>query len=216
MDMTSAEIPEFTPAPEPAPMSEMARLVAAVAPRAFVFENVKGLTVGKHRQFLEEIIEAFQDGGYEVVTDYKVLNAAEFGVPQDRRRLFLLGARKGLSLPSYPQPTGRTTVGQAIGDLPDPEMLQELWERDWVKAKFGRPSTYAAYLRCKKEDPVDFGYRRGFDPTILTSSLLTEHSDLSRRRFVATGPGDVEPVSRFKKLSLDGICNTLRAGTASS
>lgn len=191
------------------------RLVMELKPKYFVFENVKGLTIGKHRRFLQEIIEAFAEGGYDVVTDYKVLNAADYGVPQDRRRLFLMGARAGLPLPSYPTPGGRTTVGQALSDIPDAESFAELWEREWTKAKFGKPSTYAAYLRAKKEDPTDFGYRRRFDPSLLTASLLTEHTDLSRSRFAATFPGDVEPISRFKKLALDGICNTLRAGTAS-
>jgi len=191
------------------------RVVMELKPKYFVFENVKGLTVGKHRRFLQEVIEAFQNGGYQVQTDYKVLNAADYGVPQDRRRLILMGARKGLTLPTYPEPLGRTTVGQAISDIPDAELFPELWERDWTKVKYGKPSTYAAYLRGKKIDPTDFGYRRRFDDTLLTSSLLTEHTQLSRSRFAATAPDNVEPVSRFKKLSLEGICNTLRAGTAS-
>lgn len=191
------------------------RVVMELKPKYFVFENVKGLTVGKHRQFLQEIIEAFQDGGYDVVTDYKVLNAADYGVPQDRRRLILMGARKGLRLPAYPEPTGRTTVGDAIGDIPDAETFPELWERDWVKAKYGKPSNYAAYLRGKVDDPTDFGHPRQFDASLLTCSLLTEHTELSRKRFAATAPNDVEPISRFKKLALDGLCNTLRAGTAS-
>lgn len=50
---------------------------------------------------------------------------------------------------------------------------------------------------------------------LLTGSLLTDHTELSRQRFAAIAPDDVEPVSRFKKLALNGICNTLRAGTAS-
>lgn len=191
------------------------RLVKELQPKYFVFENVKGLTVGRHRQFLQEIIEAFATGGYNVVSDYRVLNAADHGVPQDRRRLFLMGARHGFPLPTYPSPTKRTTVGDAIGDLPDAEQFPELWERDWARVKFGRASGYAAVLRGKKEDPTDFGYRRRFDPDLLTSSLLTEHTDLSRTRFAATEPNDVEPISRFKRLSLDGLCNTLRAGTAS-
>jgi DNA (cytosine-5)-methyltransferase 1 len=191
------------------------RIVLELRPKHFVFENVKGLTIGKHRQFLQEIIEAFQEGGYEVLTDYRVLNAAEYRVPQDRRRLFLMGSRLGLALPVYPEPSGKTTVGEAIGDIPDAEILPELWERDWVKAKLGKPSTYAAFLRGKKHDPQDFAYPRSYDPSILTSSLLTQHTPLSRARFAATAPGEIEPVSRFKKLDPVGVCNTLRAGTAS-
>jgi len=191
------------------------RLVMELKPKYFVFENVKGLTIGKHRQFLREIIEALQKGGYDVVSEYKVLNAADYGVPQDRRRLFLMGARVGFPLPSYPQPAQRTTVGQAIGDIPDAENYAALWERDWTKVKYGKASTYAAYLRGTKDDPTDFGYRRHFDASLLTGSLLTAHTELSRKRFADTEPDDVEPISRFKRLALDGICNTLRAGTAS-
>jgi DNA (cytosine-5)-methyltransferase 1 len=191
------------------------RIVVELKPKFFVFENVKGLTLGKHRRFLQEVIDAFQAAGYNVEVDYKVLNAADFGVPQDRRRLFLMGARAGLQLPTYPEPTFRTTVQDAIGDIPDAEEYPALWKRDWTKVKFGTPSTYAAMLRGKKDDPADFGYRRRFDSSLLTSSMLTEHTPLSRERFAATLPGEVEPISRFKKLSPEGICNTLRAGTAS-
>jgi DNA (cytosine-5)-methyltransferase 1 len=192
------------------------RLVMELQPKYFVFENVKGLTIGKHRQFLQEIIEAFSEGGYQVEVNYRVLNAADFGVPQDRRRLFLMGARKGFKPPSYPEPfLARTTVGDALGDIPDAETFPELWDQDWVKAELGTPSVYASRLRGESKDPLDFSYRRKFDSTILTNSLLTEHTPLSRKRFAATIPNDVEPISRFKRLSMDGLCNTLRAGTAS-
>ncbi len=196
------------------------RMVRELQPKCFVFENVKGLTVGTHKRFLQEIIEAFHDCGYEVQLPYKVLNAAEYGVPQDRRRLFLMGARKGLPLPvypeaDYPEAEGRVTVRQAIGDLPDAEQFPELVNRDWVKAKFGRPSAYAAVLRGKTDDPFDFSARRIFDSSLLTSSTLTEHTELSRTRFAETAHGATEPVSRFLKLDPDGVSNTLRAGTAS-
>ena len=192
------------------------RLVLELKPKYFIFENVKGLTVGKHKQFLVEIMDAFRDGGYDVVSDYKVLNAADYGVPQDRRRLFLMGGRKGIALPSYPEPLSiRTTVGDAIGDIPDAEKYPELWERDWVDAKFGKQSLYSSYLHGVEKDPSDFSYPRIFNKDKLTSSLLTDHSDISRGRFVETLPDAIEPISRFKKLSMNGLCNTLRAGTAS-
>ena len=192
------------------------RLVLELKPKYFVFENVKGLTVGKHKQFLVEIMDAFKDGGYDVVSDYKVLNAADYGVPQDRRRLFLMGGRKGIALPSYPEPLSiRTTVGDAIGDIPDAEKYPELWGRDWVYAKFGEQSLYSSYLHGLGKDPSDFSYPRIFNKDKLTCSLLTDHSDISRGRFVETLPDTVEPISRFKKLSMNGLCNTLRAGTAS-
>ena len=191
------------------------RITIELQPKYFVFENVKGLTLGKHRRFLQEVIEAFQASGYVVEAEYRVLNAADFGVPQDRRRLFLMGARAGLQVPTYPEPMGRATVQDAMGDVPDAELFPALWERDWTQVTFGKPSGYAAMLRGMEADSTDFGYRRRFDPTLLTSSMLTQHTALSRERFAATLPGEVEPISRFKRLAPGGICNTLRAGTAS-
>lgn len=199
-------------------LGEFVRLTAELDARYFVFENVKGLTIGDHRQLLDELIESFHNADYEVLTPYKVLNAAEFGVPQDRRRLFLIGAKKGLPLPTYPRDTveRRTTVWQAIGDLPDADDYRELVESDAIKgAKFGKASAYARVLRGLAEDPKDFSHPRDWDAKRLTSSMRTNHTSLSQRRFKRTEWGKVEPVSRFLKLDPDGICNTLRAGTGS-
>jgi DNA (cytosine-5)-methyltransferase 1 len=208
------------------------RLVVDLNSKYFVFENVRGLTVGQHKRFLEEIIFEFGRRGYRVMEDYRVLNAADYGVPQDRRRLFLIGARKGMPLPDYPAPTHcpptngakgagslfdlRTpTVWEALRDLPEADDYEELLDRDWVRAQFATPSGYAARLRETEKDPRDFSTPRTFDAAVLTSSLRTVHTPLSRSRFAETKHGDTEPVSRFHKLNPNGVCNTLRAGTAS-
>jgi DNA (cytosine-5)-methyltransferase 1 len=191
------------------------RIVTELRPRYFVFENVKGLTLGLHKRFLEEVVEAFQSRGYTVLLPYRVLNARDHGVPQDRKRLFLIGAREGLPLPAYPASGQGTTVSEAIGDLPEAEDFEELWSGDTVRARFSQRSRYAAVLRNEVADATDLSHPRRFDPSLLTSSALTEHTALSRSRFAQTAPGKVEPVSRFLKLDPNGVCNTLRAGTAS-
>jgi DNA (cytosine-5)-methyltransferase 1 len=192
------------------------RLVRELRPKYCVFENVKGLTVGKHKEFLAELIEALDQAGYDVLLPYKVLNAADYGVPQDRRRLFLIGARKGEPLPVYPEPIGKVTVQEAIGDLPDADGFERLLTTDSVPVRFETVSPYARRLRCFDRDPADKSYPRDFDPHTLTSSLRTEHTDLSRKRFVGTAHGKTEPISRFLKLHPEGVCNTLRAGTDSA
>lgn len=202
--------------PRNALVHHFVRLVLDLRPKYFVFENVKGLTVGSHKKFLDEIIEAFQeDGRYRVVTDYRVLNAADYGVPQDRRRLFLFGARRELALPTYPETRMRVTVDEAIGDLPEVEDFPELMERDWTPARYKTSSSYAKKLRGILNDSRDFSYPREFDRNILTSSLRTYHTPLSQMRFAATPCGETEPVSRFHKLDPNNVCNTLRAGTNS-
>jgi DNA (cytosine-5)-methyltransferase 1 len=213
-------------------VSHFVRLVVDLRANYFVFENVRGLTIGQHKQFLREIMDEFRANGYRVVEDYQVLNAANYGVPQSRQRLFLLGARKGYPLPDYPTPThepqsggkGKSsnlflrktpTVLDALRDLPEADDFEELLERDWVRSRFKAASGYAAPLRGSAGDPRDFSAPRHSEPGMLTSSLRTVHSELSRRRFAETRSGETEPVSRFLKLDPAGICNTIRAGTAS-
>ncbi|WP_227340129.1 DNA cytosine methyltransferase [Sphingopyxis sp. P8] len=206
---------------------DFVRIVHELEARYFVFENVKGLTLGKHRKFLEEVIEAFENGGeYRVVLKEQVLNAADYGVPQNRHRLFLMGARKGCALPQYPErlshAAGTTNCGSpdgptcedALGDLPDAEQFKSLWNSDEVSTtKWGDPSPFAQELRCMTNDAWHFGHPRDWNPSLLTSSLLTDHTEISRRRFRSTEGGNVEPISRFFKLASDGVSNTLRAGT---
>ena len=193
------------------------RLVKELNPKYCVFENVKGLTLGKHAQFLDELIESLGNAGYDVLTPYQVLNAADYGVPQDRRRLFLIGTRKGLTVPQYPQPhQTKTAVWEAIGYLPNADNFNVLNNVDRVSVQWETHSQYARKLRCLDLDPDDYSYQRKFDPNLLTCSLRTEHTGASRARFEATLPGKTESISRFRKLHPDGLCNTLRAGTDSA
>ena len=74
-------------------VKDFVRIVTELDAEHFVFENVKGLTVGAHRGFLDELIQTFEDNGYSVRLPWSVLNAASYGVPQDRKRLFLLGSK---------------------------------------------------------------------------------------------------------------------------
>jgi DNA (cytosine-5)-methyltransferase 1 len=213
-------------------MREFARIVAELQPRYFVMENVAGLTVGSHRQLLDEVIHLMNAAGYTIVSPYKVLQAADFGIPQSRRRLLLLGARAGVRLPSYPEAThtprkingkmpGSTelavgpSVWDALADLPNANDFDELVRSDEVLADFGTPSAYAAPLRGIVRDIEDYSHPRRFDPNFLTSSARTAHTKASISRFEATNPGTTESISRFLRLHPDGVCNTLRAGTGS-
>lgn len=70
------------------------RLVLELNPKYFVMENVPGLALGQHKQFLDRIILEFNQKGYKIDNNYQILNAANYGVPQNRKRLFLLGGKK--------------------------------------------------------------------------------------------------------------------------
>lgn len=209
---------------------DFVRIVTELKASYFVFENVKGLTIGEHRQFLQELIDEFARAGYRTHMPWKVLDAAQYGAPQHRERLILMGARRGFRLPDYPPemfhpadadgpsdlPKG-PSCRDALEDLPDAEAFDELfWHDEVATGNWGRPSRYAREMRSYGKASWHYGYSRKWDRRVLTSSLRTLHTAISRKRFSATLSGDVEPISRFYKLSADGLSNTLRAGTDSS
>jgi DNA (cytosine-5)-methyltransferase 1 len=197
------------------------RITKEIGAKYFVFENVKGLTLGKHRKFLDEFIEEANILGYNVCLPWQVLNAKDFGVPQSRERLILFGAKKGLPMPRYPEPHAKNntheylvTCEEALDDLPDAETFEVLQETDEVPWKKWRPrSAYASEMRCTSANAWHYGYRRKWNSEMLTSSMRSAHTPVSRARFAETAEGDVEPISRFFKLPRKGVANTLRAGT---
>jgi DNA (cytosine-5)-methyltransferase 1 len=128
------------------------RLVTEIRPRYFVMENVPGMTQGGHSGILDQLRDEFRQAGYETA-EPRVLNSATFGVPQDRRRLFLLGWDVGEKSLTYPEPTVSPvpkrpdavrnaflnihgpigpSVWDAIGDLPNLDDYEVLLERDHV------------------------------------------------------------------------------------
>ena len=94
---------------------EYLRVVRGVRPDFIVLENVPGLLMKKNKHHFQDLVKALESLGLTV--NYGVLNAADFGVAQHRRRLFVLAGR-GFSI-ELPEPTVSTykTVRQAIGDL---------------------------------------------------------------------------------------------------
>ena len=209
------------------------RLVVELRPKFFAMENVPGMTCGEHKQLLKSLIDKFQSQGYQVEENYQILNAASYGVPQSRERLFLIGCRQDLELPQYPQPITSfarsqksprlpvsppplplvPTVWDALSDLPEAEDYPELLYRDWVFAEYGKPSDYARQLRGFSPLEDDYSYQREWETRFLCSSLRTKHTLKSIKRFAKTSQGHTEPISHFHKLHPEGICNTLRAGT---
>jgi DNA (cytosine-5)-methyltransferase 1 len=82
-------------------------------PKAIVLENVVGLATHKDGTIIESMQEAFERLGYD--TDWRILNAAHFGVPQKRERLVMIGVERGAPL-SFPSPThGGGSLGHTIG-----------------------------------------------------------------------------------------------------
>ena len=97
------------------------RIVKAKKPLMFVGENVKGLLTMGNGTIIEAIIEDFSQCGYDVY--YKLLNAKDYGVPEDRERVIIVGFRKDLNIKSfeYPAPRGYiVTMREALKNIPEP------------------------------------------------------------------------------------------------
>lgn len=196
------------------------RLVTELSPRYFVMENVPGMLVGKHRTLLQQLKSQFKVAGY--LAREEILNAADFGVPQKRQRLFLIGFQSGGGPPDFPTPTvKRVVVGDAIADLPDLDNFPELLKTDEVLLSElqllemkQKSSHYTILLRSLvTEDTANLSYPRLWNPQLLTSSLRTRHKEESICRFQATLLNKREPRSHLQRLDLNGLCPTLRAGT---
>lgn len=91
----------------------------AFKPKVFVFENVPGLISAGKGKYLEDMRNLMKDAGYE--TDYKILNAVDYGVPQNRRRVILIGWNKESKITGYPEidkVTREYKVNNFLEDLP--------------------------------------------------------------------------------------------------
>ena len=96
---------------------QFARLVTEVRPRYFILENVPGLLSGPYKALLDRLIQQLSQAGYNLGDSPWTLDAYDFGVPQRRRRVFIVGARKGLAAPTRPAAERHVSAGEAIADL---------------------------------------------------------------------------------------------------
>lgn len=95
-------------------------MVRQFEPQAFIIENVPGMATLYKGQIKEEILKRFRKMGYNI--DYDILCAADYGVPQIRKRLIFMGIKKGIGEPRFPKakvaPEKYLTCRDAVSDLP--------------------------------------------------------------------------------------------------
>ena len=101
------------------------RLLKAKQPKFFLAENVPGILQPKHKEAFENILSEFEDAGYNV--SHKLLNANNFGVPQDRKRVIIVGYHKSLNKKfNFPESQEyKPTLEDAISDLKESKPAKE-------------------------------------------------------------------------------------------
>lgn len=194
-----------------------ARIVEDLQPRTFVMENVPGLLFPKTRDQLDRLVLRFRNAGYTIQSDPPAcIDATDYGVPQRRRRVFLIGVAEGLPIPDPPKRTDSPTVSEALDDLPNVDEFPELLSTDRVvmtseqqRSMQHAASEYAQSLRTRYQ----FEYPRRWDEAVLTGCRRTVHSRDVHDRFASLDSGGEDQPSRTKRLSPGGFAQTLRAGT---
>ena len=95
------------------------RILEAKQPKFFLAENVSGMLVSKHSEALNGIKELFKNAGIGYELSFQMLNASDYNVPQDRKRVFFIGIRKDLNFKyKFPVETfPKITLEQSISDL---------------------------------------------------------------------------------------------------
>ena len=125
-------------------------------PKAFFLENVKGLMIHKSGQTIKTILEHLDDAGYDVVPP-QIVNAMDFGVPQHRERVYIIGFRKDLHIDinrfKYPEP-------QTTGDKRP--RFRDVMEKHEVSVKYYLSTVYVETLIRHKARHEAAGHGFGY------------------------------------------------------
>lgn len=137
---------------------QLIRIIDAKKPKFFLAENVKGLTNLAKGKVFQMILSDFSELGYEV--KYKILNAADYGVPQTRQRVIIVGVRNDVNFEyNFPKATHSKdgtgglpkwiSVSDAMAPIPDPDSPNTMLNHEYSKYKLN----FNGYLGHRKLDP---------------------------------------------------------------
>ena len=191
-------------------------IIDYLKPRAVLFENVQGFTSAQKGAVLVELVNELESRGYDVHT--RVLKASQFGVPQHRSRLFVVGVPQATAF-YWPRPSSSRapTLQDAIGDLPDigPDFREE--EQLYTRPK-GLPSMARQLRKGLK----------GAEGRIVRDHITRGVRPDDAQIYELLKPGDTyadvpEELRRYRsdifadkynRLSMDEVCRTITAHMA--
>ncbi|MDL2143856.1 DNA cytosine methyltransferase [Flavobacterium tructae] len=170
---------------------ELLRILINKQPKFFVAENVKGILSLDKGEVFKMIIQDFENAGYRVVS--KVLNAADYGVPQRRERVIILGVRNDIDYSlQHPYPSHSEnknnesnlndwiTVGDALKDIPEPETNHNLHNHTYSKFKL-KFNGYMGNRKIDENKPSPTVTARGDDK----GGVVVLHHPKNHRRMSA-------------------------------
>ena len=169
-------------------------------PKAFFLENVKGLMIHKGGQTIQTILEHLDDAGYDVVPP-QIVNAMDFGVPQHRERVYIIGFRKDLHIDTsqfkYPEPT--TPDGNRVHFI-------DIREKMPVPAKYYLSTQYIATLVAHKARHEAKGHGFGYEiisDNQVANAIVVGGMGRERNLVIDKRQKDLTPTTNIK-----GVVNT--------
>ncbi len=197
-------------------------IVNDAVPKFFLAENVPGILSPKNSQFIEQALSKVKDK-YEILEPMKLV-ATEFGAPTKRARVFFFGYLKDQinsvkSTEFIPENTNAVYVEDALKGLP--KKINPLWLREkdgWRKIKKEVVGgDFGSKLHGQIPDGV--GDKKAItrlkEKSQVSGCLGTRHSDRVLDRYSKIKPGEIDRVSKSRRLNSSGFCPTLTAGTGS-
>ncbi len=196
------------------------RIVAEVRPKFFVAENVPGLLGERNAKIVAQALDNIPSD-YRILTP-TIMKASDFGVPTTRRRVFFVGYNPNEMEPLIEEelfrPAGaEVNVGRALRGLPTIRASWQTAEQGWRQASYAADDADFA-SRLTGRIPAGVGDKAAIKKLkagILSGNLGTEHTLDVVKRFRSVKPGQIDAISRAPRLSAEGFCPTLRAGTNS-
>jgi len=194
------------------------RIVAEARPLFFLAENVPGILT-KNNASVREAALRLVERRYSI-TGPLTLAASDYGAPTTRERVFFIGVdneRLGeLDASLFNPPTGvaKVLVRDALAGLPvriDPKQNRDGWRRVRVKGSGPFAERLWGHVPSGVGDASALDRLRTHHE--VSGNLGTVHSPEVVQRYAATGPGEIDAITKSRRLIANGFCPTLRAGT---
>ena len=172
-------------------------------PRAFFLENVKGLAIHDKGRTLKTILGHLDDAGYDVVPP-QILNAMDFGVPQHRERIYIIGFRKNLHINTanfhYPEP-------QTKGE--NRPRFRDVMENEVPSVKYYLSTTYVETLKRHRARHEAAGHGFGYeiiDTDGVANAIVVGGMGRERNLLIDKRLKDFTPITNIKgEVNREGI-----------
>ena len=172
-------------------------------PRAFFLENVKGLAIHDKGRTLKTILGHLDDAGYDVVPP-RILNAMDFGVPQHRERIYIIGFRKDLHINianfHYPEP-------QTNGE--NRPRFRDVMEKEVPSVKYYLSTTYVETLKRHRARHEAAGHGFGYeiiDTDGVANAIVVGGMGRERNLLIDKRLKDFTPITNIKgEVNREGI-----------